>query len=136
VVLFVSFCDSLQIKKALRGLKVEVTHRGSMRRKYRITDITKQAIEELQFSVDDKGTMKSVVDYFKETYKFSIRYPKLPCLQVGSQQRPNYLPMEVCNIAEGQRYSKRLNERQITSLLQVTCQRPQDRENSILQVCV
>jgi eukaryotic translation initiation factor 2C len=172
------FCDSLQIKKALRGLKVEVTHRGSMRRKYRITDITKQAIEELQyasslwsddvfccwfvvllgtatglwtskslcnnipfafvcrFPVDDKGTMKSVVDYFKETYKFSIRYPKLPCLQVGSQQRPNYLPMEVCIIAEGQRYSKRLNERQITSLLQVTCQRPQDRENSILQVCV
>jgi hypothetical protein len=44
--------------------------------------------------------------------------------------------MEVCIIAEGQRYSKRLNERQITSLLQVTCQRPQDRENSILQVCV
>jgi eukaryotic translation initiation factor 2C len=125
--------DRNKIKKALRGLKVEVTHRGSMRRKYRITDITKQAIEELQFSVDDKGTMKSVVDYFKETYKFSIRYPKLPCLQVGSQQRPNYLPMEVCNIAEGQRYSKRLNERQITSLLQVTCQRPQDRENSILQ---
>jgi eukaryotic translation initiation factor 2C len=50
VVLFVSFCDLLQIKKALRGLKVEVTHRGSMRRKYRITDITKQAIEELQYA--------------------------------------------------------------------------------------
>jgi eukaryotic translation initiation factor 2C len=42
--------DRNKIKKALRGLKVEVTHRGSMRRKYRITDITKQAIEELQYA--------------------------------------------------------------------------------------
>jgi len=35
---------------------------------------------------------------------------------------------------EGQRYSKRLNERQITALLKVTCQRPLDRERDIMQV--
>lgn len=35
---------------------------------------------------------------------------------------------------EGQRYTKRLNERQITALLKVTCQRPRDREHDILQV--
>lgn len=37
---------------------------------------------------------------------------------------------------EGQRYTKRLNERQITALLKVTCQRPRDQENDILQVFV
>lgn len=42
--------------------------------------------------------------------------------------------MQVCKIVEGQRYSKRLNERQITALLKVTCQRPKDREADILQV--
>ena len=42
---------------------------------------------------------------------------------------------QVCKIVEGQRYSKRLNERQITALLKVTCQRPQERERDILQVC-
>lgn len=41
---------------------------------------------------------------------------------------------QVCKIVEGQRYSKRLNERQITALLKVTCQRPSDREKDILQV--
>ncbi|KAL5699969.1 Protein argonaute 10 [Ranunculus cassubicifolius] len=41
--------------------------------------------------------------------------------------------MEACRILEGQRYSKRLNEKQITALLKVTCQRPRDRENDILQ---
>lgn len=43
---------------------------------------------------------------------------------------------QVCKIVEGQRYSKRLNERQITALLKVTCQRPQDREHDILKVCL
>ena len=123
--------------------------------------------------------MKTVVQYFLETYGFNIQHTYLPCLQVGNQQRPNYLPMEVsvfnhlpffniircfhlctcfqhttssfsmlvrfvhrfltlkyqvCKIVEGQRYSKRLNEKQITALLKVTCQRPQEREKDILQV--
>ncbi|MCO5593189.1 hypothetical protein L7F22_047196 [Adiantum nelumboides] len=128
-----SDADRIKIKKALRGVKVEVTHRGNMRRKYRISGLTSQPTQELTFPVDDKGTMKSVVEYFLETYAYIIRNTVLPCLQVGNQQRPNYLPMEVCKIVEGQRYSKRLNEKQITALLKVTCQRPADRERDILE---
>ncbi|KAL9266760.1 argonaute 1-like protein, partial [Drosera capensis] len=125
--------DRVKVKKALRGIKVEVTHRGNMRRKYRISGLTSQATRELMFPVDEQGTMKSVVEYFRETYGFVIQHTQWPCLQVGNQQRPNYLPMEVCKIVEGQRYSKRLSERQITELLRVTCQRPHDREQNILQ---
>ena len=55
-----------------------------------------------------------------------------PCLQVENQQRPNYLPMNVCKIVEGQRYSKRLNDRQIIALLKVTCLRLQEREYDIM----
>ncbi|XP_071715428.1 protein argonaute 1-like [Rutidosis leptorrhynchoides] len=125
--------DRVKIKKALRGVRVEVTHRGNMRRKYRISGLTPQATRELNFPVDESGTMKSVVGYFRETYNYEIRHLQWPCLQVGNTQRPNYLPMEVCKIVEGQRYSKRLNEKQITTLLKVTCQRPQDRERDILK---
>ncbi|KAG9129251.1 hypothetical protein Leryth_006460 [Lithospermum erythrorhizon] len=128
-----SDADRVKIKKALRGVKVEVTHRGNMRRKYRISGLTSQATRELTFSVDERGTIKSVVEYFHETYGFAIHHVQLPCLQVGNTQRPNYLPMEVCKIVEGQRYSKRLNEKQITALLKVTCQRPYEREQDILQ---
>ncbi|KAI5433160.1 protein argonaute 1 [Lathyrus oleraceus] len=125
--------DRVKIKKALRGIKVEVTHRGNMRRRYRISGLTSQTTRELTFPVDESGTMKSVVEYFSETYGFVIQHTQWPCLQVGNPQRPNYLPMEVCKIVEGQRYSRRLNERQITALLKVTCQRPPDRENDITQ---
>ncbi|CAL9146033.1 unnamed protein product [Musa hybrid cultivar] len=128
-----SDADRVKIKKALRGVKVEVTHRGNMRRKYRISGLTSQATRELTFPVDERGTMKFVVEYFQETYGFTIKHTNLPCLQVGSQQRSNYLPLEVCKIVEGQRYSKRLNEKQITALLKVTCQRPHDRALDILQ---
>ncbi|XP_054787898.1 protein argonaute 1-like isoform X2 [Prosopis cineraria] len=128
-----SDADRVKIKKALRGIKVEVTHRGNMRRKYRISGLTSQATRELMFPVDASGTMKSVVQYFLETYGFVIQHTQWPCLQVGNAQRPNYLPMEVCKIVEGQRYSKRLNEKQITALLKVTCQRPVERERDIMQ---
>jgi len=94
-----------------------------MRRKYRIAGLTSQATRELtwvvvlciflhamfkffcrlsfnfsiifRFPVDERGTMKSVVEYFFETYGFVIQHTQWPCLQVGNPQRPNYLPMEV-----------------------------------------
>ncbi|KAM0946817.1 hypothetical protein DsansV1_C08g0079561 [Dioscorea sansibarensis] len=128
-----SDADRVKIKKALRGVKIEVTHRGNMRRKYRISGLTTQATRELTFPVDDRGTRKSVVQYFQETYGFNIQHTTLPCLQVGNQKRQNYLPMEVCKIIEGQKYYKKLNEKQITALLNVTCQHPQDRERDIIQ---
>lgn len=128
-----SDADRIKIKKGLRGVKVEVTHRGTVRRKYRVSGLTSQPTRELVFPIDDNNTMKSVVDYFQEMYGFTIQYTHLPCLQVGNQKKANYLPMEACKIVEGQRYTKRLNEKQITALLKVTCQRPRDRENDILQ---
>jgi hypothetical protein len=40
----------LQIKKPLHGVKVEVTHRGSMRRKYQVLGLTKLATNELVYA--------------------------------------------------------------------------------------
>lgn len=128
-----SDANRIKIKKALRGVKVEVTHRGNVRRKYRISGLTTQPTHELIFPIDEQMNMKSVVEYFKEMYGFTIQHPHLPCLQVGNQKKANYLPMEACKIVEGQRYTKRLNEKQITSLLKVTCQRPREQEMDILQ---
>lgn len=59
-----------------------------------------------------------------------------PCSLVCCDVRTQVSCIQVCKIVEGQRYSKRLNERQITALLKVTCQRPQEREYDILQVCL
>ncbi|KAF7806343.1 protein argonaute PNH1-like [Senna tora] len=128
-----SDADRVKIKKALRGVKVEVTHRGNVRRKYRISGLTSQPTRELIFPLDEQMNMKSVVDYFREMYGYTIKYSHLPCLQVGNEKKVNYLPMEACKIVGGQRYTKGLNEKQITSLLKVSCQRPREQELDILQ---
>ncbi|KAL5699970.1 Protein argonaute PNH1 [Ranunculus cassubicifolius] len=88
-----SDADRVKIKKALRGVKVEVTHRGNARRKYRVTGLTSQPSRELVFPVDEEAN-KSVVEYFQEMYGFTIQHTHLPCLQVGNQKKANYLPME------------------------------------------
>ena len=37
----------------------------------------------------------TVAQYFKDKYKLILRYPHLPCLQVGQEQKHTYLPLEV-----------------------------------------
>jgi eukaryotic translation initiation factor 2C len=41
------------------------------------------------------------------------------------------LPRKVCKTVEGQRYSKKLDDRQVTNILRATCKRSQEREQSI-----
>nr|CAD1818338.1 unnamed protein product [Ananas comosus var. bracteatus] len=126
--------DVVKIKKALRGIRVEATHRRDKCIRYRISGVTSVPMNQLMFPVDEQGTMISVVQYFREQYRYSLKYIHWPCLQAGNDKRPIYLPMEVCKIVEGQRYAKKLNERQVANILRATCQRPQQREQSILEM--
>ncbi|KAL6637130.1 hypothetical protein ACP70R_024702 [Stipagrostis hirtigluma subsp. patula] len=123
--------DRIKLKKALKGVRVVVTHRRDKAISYKITGITSAALNELTF--DQDGTRVSVVQYFKQQYNYSLKCTHWPCLQAGTN-KPVYLPMEVCNIREGQRYSRKLNERQVTGILRLACERPAQRESSILEV--
>lgn len=125
--------DRIQVKRALKGVRVETHHLGHIRR-YKISGITPLSTQKLTFPVDGSDTQISVAQYFSQKYNVILRYPLLPAVQAGSDSKPIYLPMELCNIVEGQRFSRKLNERQVTALLKATCQRPHDRENSILQM--
>ena len=90
-----------------------------------------------------------------------LQYGFLPCLQVGSDERPIYLPMEVanltsmwysftsissvtdsdsihifqvCKIVPGQQYRKKLESQQVSKLMDSTCQHPYACEANICQV--
>ncbi|CAN6322278.1 unnamed protein product [Urochloa humidicola] len=123
--------DRVKIKKALRGVRIETSHQQDQIRRYKITGVTPIPMSQLIFPVDEKGTRQTVVQYFWDKYNYRLKYGSWPCLQAGSDSRPVYLPMEVCKIVEGQRYSKKLNDRQVTNILRATCKRPQEREQSI-----
>ncbi|KAJ8470457.1 hypothetical protein OPV22_024800 [Ensete ventricosum] len=97
----------------------------------------RSSIDSIWFAANVSQLMKEVqsspsCNIFKR-HGFTIQNTTWPCFQVGNPQRPNSLPMEVCKIVEGQRYSKRLNERQIAALLKVTFQHSHDWELDIIQ---
>ncbi|GFP93542.1 protein argonaute mel1 [Phtheirospermum japonicum] len=125
--------DRLKVKRALKGIRVEINHQGHIKR-HKIIGVSTEPTQQIMFSLDESSATISVVQYFRQKYNIALKYPYLPALQAGSSSKSIYLPMEVCKIVDGQRYSKKLNERQVTSLLRATCQRPPDRERSITKM--
>jgi len=61
----------------------------------------------------------TVAKYFADKYHLQLKYPHLPCLQVGQEQKHTYLPPEVCNIVPGQRCIKKLTDTQTSTMIRV-----------------
>ncbi|KAB2065470.1 hypothetical protein ES319_A09G090700v1 [Gossypium barbadense] len=125
--------DHIKVKRALRGVRVKLIYM-IYAKTCKIIGVSRDPISQLTFTLDDKRANVSVVKYFREKYNVVLKYPSLPALQSGSQARPVYLPMELCSIVEGQRYTKKLNEQQVRSLLRATCQRPNVREGNVTKM--
>ncbi|XP_077990342.1 protein argonaute-2-like isoform X3 [Glandiceps talaboti] len=128
--------DSQRVKftKEIKGLKVEITHCGSMRRKYRVCNVTRRPAQTQTFplQLESGQTVEcTVAKYFKDRHKLNLQYPYLPCLQVGQEQKHTYLPLEVCNIVAGQRCIKKLTDMQTSTMIKATARSAPDREREI-----
>lgn len=129
--------DSQRVKftKEIRGLKVEITHCGNMRRKYRVCNVTRRSASSQTFPLQLEGTGQTiecaVARYFQEKHNRTLIYPFLPCLQVGQEQKHTYLPIEVCNIVQGQRCIKKLTDSQTSTMIKATARSAPDREREI-----
>ena len=73
----------------------------------------------------------TVAKYFLDKYKMKLRFPHLPCLQVGQEHKHTYLPLEVCNIVQGQRCVKKLTDMQTSTMIKATARSAPDREREI-----
>lgn len=128
--------DSQRVKftKEIKGLKIEITHCGSMRRKYRVCNVTRRpaVIQSFPLQLETGQTIECTVSrYFSEKYKLKLKHPYLPCLQVGQEHKHTYLPLEVCNIVAGQRCIKKLTDMQTSTMIRATARSAPDREREI-----
>ena len=128
--------DSQRVKftKEIKGLKVEITHCGQMRRKYRVCSVTRRPAQLQSFPLqleNGQTTEMTVAKYFLERYQMKLRFPHLPCLQVGQEHKNTYLPMEVCIIVAGQRCMKKLTDLQTSTMIKATARSAPDREREI-----
>ena len=90
--------DRTKLSKALKDLKVYVTHRGenASKRHFRIVKISNISAANNKVEIDD-GRQTDVASYFERTYNRRLQYPFLPCVIV---RKTTCLPMEVCNVVE------------------------------------
>ncbi|KAK3540820.1 hypothetical protein QTP86_001954, partial [Hemibagrus guttatus] len=122
------------ISVAYGCLKVEVTHCGQMKRKYRVCNVTRRPASHQTFplQLESGQTVEcTVAQYFKQKYNLQLKYPHLPCLQVGQEQKHTYLPLEVCNIVAGQRCIKKLTDNQTSTMIKATARSAPDRQEEI-----
>lgn len=73
----------------------------------------------------------TVAKYFFDKYRIQLKYPHLPCLQVGQEQKHTYLPPEVCEIVSGQRCIKKLTDTQTSTMIKATARSAPEREREI-----
>jgi hypothetical protein len=89
--------DRTKLDKALKHLKIYVTHRGenAQKKRLRITKVSEYSAQNTKFEIDGRQT--DVASYFQRTYNKCLQYPFLPCVIV---RKTISLPMEVCNVVE------------------------------------
>ncbi|RUP50486.1 Piwi domain-containing protein [Jimgerdemannia flammicorona] len=116
--------DRIKLDKALKKIKIRVRHRGeAIKRQFTVFKITPTSADHTFFELQD-GTRTNVADYFRSQYGLRLAYPFLPCVVI---QKDSYLPPEVCEIVQGQRYLKKMSDRQTADMIKFTCQSPDTR---------
>ncbi|KAI7856147.1 Piwi domain-containing protein [Circinella umbellata] len=122
--------DRHKLEKVLKNLQVETNHRGeNNRRKYKIMKLIPSTPDKTTFQTDD-GKKLTISQYFQSTYNLRLKYPFLPCVVI---KKDVYVPMEILNVVSGQRYMKKLDEKQTADMIKFTCQKPHVRSNKIQQ---
>ncbi|KAK1293740.1 Protein argonaute 2 [Acorus calamus] len=123
-----------QTEGALRGLPVTVNHRVTPQ-KFTVQGLGAHDSDGTRFTIDrPEGGSFSVREYFRSRYDREIRYGKLPCLDLGKNGRPNYVPMEFCDIAGGQKFPKQnLDKYEADKLRRIALANPIRRKDSILR---
>ncbi|KAG9326406.1 hypothetical protein KVV02_008026 [Mortierella alpina] len=129
-----------KVERQIKGLRITVTHRERTKREFKIFNLTKTAAKDTRFTLSSPpgaagaggeaqpGGETDIVSYFKSTYNITLSYPMLPCVSAGKNL---LLPMELCSVVSGQRYMKKLDERQTADMIKFTTQTPTVRLNTI-----
>ncbi|KAJ1934164.1 hypothetical protein EC988_008891, partial [Linderina pennispora] len=126
-----------EIGSYLRGLRLLVKHRGIKgSRKFSFKGLTKNPLDKESFDWEDPqrpGSVENITiaEYYKRRYNLRLNYPHMPGL-VG--RRGAVFPIELCEVAENQRYKGKLDDQQTADMVRFACQRPGDNRSRITEV--
>ncbi|KAG5189413.1 Argonaute 1 [Tribonema minus] len=123
-----------QASKAIATLAITVNHRPT-KRTFRVSGLSRTPASGTFIQLEGGKQGPSVADYFKEKYKKQgLQFPHLPCIRIGSAAKSNFLPIEVCDVAPGHRFTNaglKLSDRQTADLIKIACRRPEERRGLV-----
>uniref|UniRef100_A0A061QLI6 Putative argonaute n=1 Tax=Cupiennius salei TaxID=6928 RepID=A0A061QLI6_CUPSA len=117
------------LSEALKGLQIQVTHQRHPR-KYKIKAVSDDAASEILLEVNKKKV--SVAQYFLEKYR-RLNYPHLPCLHMHSNNNTTFIPMETCEVTEGQPKIGKLSAELTSTMIRSTAVDPKTRKDAIVK---
>lgn len=78
------------------------------------------------------GADKQKPEYNKALKGGRLRYPKLPCINIGTLQRPVLIPPELLSVAGGQTRSQAMTGEMTAQMIRIAAVRPQERMEYII----
>ncbi|KXX76832.1 Protein argonaute 5 [Madurella mycetomatis] len=79
------------------------------------------------------GRYISVYDFFWDKYGWAVANTDIPVINVGTRERPTYLPPEVCIVFAGQKATSRLDRAQEQEMLRFASRKPWENATSIIR---
>ncbi|RHY33456.1 hypothetical protein DYB32_001639 [Aphanomyces invadans] len=128
----VNFEDPTALKAAhrvVKGVRVCVTHRGGLKQEFKVNGLTATPAS-ATFFADLEGNQQSVAAYFESKY-YRLKHPEWPCVQTGSKNKPQHLPLEVCVTTGTQKSIRKETPNQVAAMIKQTCTPPDDRRRKI-----
>ncbi|GIL75720.1 hypothetical protein Vretifemale_5434, partial [Volvox reticuliferus] len=113
----------------LAGFKVSYPIKGGYLRKKALLGLSEAGASSTKFFNEKENKEMSVADYFKATGR-PLRFPALPCANVGDRRRPVYIPLELCNVVAGQRRMK-LDAKQSANMISAAKEDPGTKHQSV-----
>ncbi|KAG9089375.1 hypothetical protein FRC06_001577, partial [Ceratobasidium sp. 370] len=121
-----------QIPAFVYNLRIEMSHTGTRRRKAIKGVKLKTSAGAYMFRCDEFDQDMSVEAYFKRKYKMTLKYPKLPLVDIGgTKDRPLLVPPEVCTILPNQPFRGKLSDEHTAEMILIACQPPNVNAQSI-----
>ncbi|KIO16424.1 hypothetical protein M407DRAFT_33925 [Tulasnella calospora MUT 4182] len=112
-----------ELLKFIRGLMVRTTGSGIRS----IKDISEKGADTITF-ISDAGIATSISTYFTQMTGHALNYPTLICVQLS---KTAWVPLEHCEVIQGQFYRKTLTPDQTKHMIEFSTLRPDVRLQSI-----
>ncbi|CAH1128332.1 unnamed protein product [Ceutorhynchus assimilis] len=120
------------LEKYVRQLRVcyEIPGHPGSKKVYRCNGLGDPASHA---TFESNGQRMTVLEYFLRQKNCRLRYPDLPTLWVGSLQRKILLPMEFCQILEGQAVNRKMTENQTSNMIKQAATSTTVRKQKIMR---